>query len=661
MGPGEAGYAMTAVAVIAGPGEDLLESYASWVATLPIQPSVRRDRVWRATKFLAAHRDLNVWMGRPTPARLADLHRVRAWPFASWLFVTGRVRPDLELVATKPPGVDLPAVWAAANPGDAERVANCGAGMGWSKNWIHQVVLALSLIAVVTAKSLNQLRDTDFDTVLAECDRAAGISVSARFRLHTRIFALRHLCFQLGVCDTTPHMSGPSSRSAAQHAETIRQPDIRREVVRYATTITPVFRPTTVQMRIKSIRVLADWLAEHHPDIVRLDQLTRTDHIEPFLAWARHRPWRGPRGDGRTVSLIQFHHDVIDLRVFFEDIAEWGWASSPQRRLIFLADLPRLPQPLPRGLAPDTDRDIMAAVKGLDDTFARTGLIVLRSTGMRIGELLDLELNCIVDFGTHGTWLKVPLGKLGTERMVPLDPEPLHALDTWITARGQQRSLIHPRHGHPADFVFVERGRRIGAHRIRQGLQQAVLDAGVTGPDGLPLHVTPHQLRHTFGTALINAGMGLPALMALLGHVTPDMTLRYAQIASPTVRAAYETAMHKVRSKRPLFVLPAGGNLSVPSKIDWLHSEILKTRVAHGFCSRDLTAGACPYANICEQCDNFVPDPERANILAGQLDDVRALAADAEQRNWDTEATRHHRVEAALERHLNNLHQQPSG
>src|SRR3954447_5786680 len=94
--------------------------------------------------------------------------------------------------------------------------------------------------------------------------------------------------------------------------------------------------------------------------------------------------------------------------------------------------LPRLAEPLPRALPPAVDRDLMAAVARLDDDFARTAIIVLRATGMRIGELLDLELDCLVTFGTHGTWLKVPVGKLGTERMVPLDPEPLDALDTWI-------------------------------------------------------------------------------------------------------------------------------------------------------------------------------------------------------------------------------------
>jgi integrase len=432
----------------------------------------------------------------------------------------------------------------------------------------------------------------------------------------------------------------------------IAQPDIRREVVRYAETISTTLRPTTVQMRIKSIRVLCDWLGEHHPDVRRLDQLDRVTHIEPFLAFARNRPWRGANGTSRNISLLQFHHDIIDLRVFFEDIAEWGWPGGPKRRLLFLSDLPHLPEPMPRALPPDIDREVMGAVAQLDDAFARTALIVLRATGMRIGELLDLELDCTADFGSHGTWLRVPLGKLGTERSVPLDPEPLEALDAWIVRRGQQRAMRHQRDGRPADFVFVERGRKLGPHRIREGLRRAVVDAGLTGPDGAPLRITPHQLRHTFGTSLVNAGMNLPALMALLGHVTPEMTLRYAKVASPTVRAAYETAIANVRGRRPLFVIPAGQANAVPSKIDWLHSEMLKTRVAHGFCSRDPLAGACPYANLCEQCDNFVPDAEQADVISAQLDDVRELQADAEQRGWDAEASRHERVAGTLERHL---------
>jgi integrase len=119
-------------------------------------------------------------------------------------------------------------------------------------------------------------------------------------------------------------------------------------------------------------------------------------------------------------------------------------------------------------------------------------------------------------------------------------------------------------------------------------------------PDGSAVHLTLHQLRHTFGTSLLNAGMSLPALMSLMGHVTPEMTLRYARLASPAVRTAYEAAMGKVRARSAL-VIPPGRGTAIPSRVDWLAAEMLKTRVAHGYCSREQVAGACPNANICEQ------------------------------------------------------------
>ena len=78
----------------------------------------------------------------------------------------------------------------------------------------------------------------------------------------------------------------------------------------------------------------------------------------------------------------------------------------------------------------------MAAIAELTDPFARIGLTLLRGTGIRLGELLDLELDCVWDSGSHGSWLKVPLGKLGTERTVPLDEATLAALDEWIARRG---------------------------------------------------------------------------------------------------------------------------------------------------------------------------------------------------------------------------------
>lgn len=637
------------------PDVDLLALYERHVAGLPISDGSRWARKRAARRLLERFPDLEAWMRRPTPARLLDLHRADAWPFVVWCFVDGHLRPDVELLLAKPGGVELSSVWNDAHPGDAARVAEVGRALGWSANWIRQVCQhALPVVCLAAGKGLDELTDDDLVRFVRDVEEAGHLSSSARFHAPKRLFAIWQACWELHITESAPRRAGRPALTPVEHAEGTLQSEMRREVVRYAQTISTVLRPATVKARIKAIRVFTDWLADHHPEVRRLDQLERSAHIEPYLAWARTRPWRGANGRGRTVSLRLFHHDLVDLRAFFEDIAAWGWTSAPQRRLLYLTDLPRLPEPMPRALPPEADRALMAEVARLDDAFARTGLILLRATGMRVGELLDLELDCLVDFEEHGTWLRVPLGKLGTERMVPLDAETVGVLDAWIERRGRVRPMPHPRDGHPADFVFVERGRRPTKWRLARGLNRAAERAGLRRPDGSPLHVTPHQLRHTFGTSLINAGMSLPALMALMGHVTPEMTLRYARLASPTVRAAYERAMDKVRLRQPLPLAPAGKPV-VPERVEWLSSEMLKTRVAHGYCSRHLAAGACPYANICETCDNFVPAPEFAPILESQLADVRTLRDDAAERGWETEVARHGRVVESLEGHLGRL------
>lgn len=103
---------------------------------------------------------------------------------------------------------------------------------------------------------------------------------------------------------------------------------------------------------------------------------------------------------GHSASVV--HSAVLALRNFLEDITLWGWAERPKRRLVFSSDVPRLPRPLPRDLAPHVDAALLAAVSTLDDRFARCGILLLRHAGLRLGELLDLELGCVVDYGPRG-------------------------------------------------------------------------------------------------------------------------------------------------------------------------------------------------------------------------------------------------------------------
>ena len=148
--------------------------------------------------------------------------------------------------------------------------------------------------------------------------------------------------------------------------------------------------------------------------------------------------------------------------------------------------------------------------------------------------------------------------------------------------------------------------------------------------------------------------MSLPLDHPHIKHVSTEMTLRYAALAAPAVRTAYEEAMSKARTRLTLAIAPAGHPI-IPGRIEWLRGEMLKTRVAHGYCSRQLAAEACPYANICEQCDNYATAPEFIPQLQAQLADVTALRDDAAARGWHTEVARHSRVIASIQTHLQRL------
>ncbi|MFN2504361.1 MAG: tyrosine-type recombinase/integrase [Acidimicrobiales bacterium] len=634
-------------------GGDLLADYDAFVTQLRCGSQGKYLRRMAARRFLTRWPDPQAWMARPTAGRLVDIERTGAWPFLTWAFVSGAVVADLDLLGARANGGHFSA-WASRHGDDVARTLAVATELGWAAAWARQVcVNVLALVCMTTQRSLDDLDAAVLDRFADELAAAPSITANHRRVLAGRLGGLRQVCFQLGLVEEPPPHHNCRPRTLAGHVAAIPQPEIRRVAERYLAVIATTLRPATVEDRSDSLESFGLWLGEHHPDIVRLSQLDRSV-IEEFLVWNRTRPSRGRRGWGRPVSTVRVHQGVATLKTFFEDLALWGWAERPSRLIVHRSDLPRLPEAVPRALAPDADRDLMAAVDRLDDVAGRCAIRILRGTGMRLGELLELELDCLLDFGGRGSWVRVPLGKLATERTVPVDDETLAAFDEWTARRGRQRALPHPRTGHQADFLFVIGGRRMGPSRVRRGLDQAARLAGLSDAAGRPRHITPHQLRHTYGTTLVNGGMSLQALMALLGHVTPEMTLRYASLASDTVRGAYDAAMAKTRTKRHLLVAGVGGTF-VPERVEWLHAEMLKTRVAHGYCSRHPAAGACPYANICEQCDNFATAPEFAAALDEQLADVRVLRDDAAAREWGSEVARHEGVITSLEGHTRRL------
>ena len=636
------------------PGEDLLSTYAAHGAVLGLTKPAQGDRNAAARAFLTRHPDLAVWMSRPLTVRLTDLERAPlAWPLVGFAVLSARLAADFDLLAAKHAGRSFAAAVAAIYPQDMVVLRAATGRLNWAEPWVREVLgHSLPLVVAATGRGPNTLSQADIDAVRDAVRISPYYTPAVRRSRLSHLHSLARLLYEARIIDNPPiHRRGDGPGNLESRLSVVAAVEIRRVLLAYLHAKQAVLKDLSIRNLTSHLAAFGEFLTQAYPTVTALPQLQRT-HIEAYCVFAQTRRWRGQRACDKQIGSYSIIAGLVAVRGFLDDITAWGWTDAPSRRLMFTSDVPRPPRHLPRALAPDVDNALMAAVANLTDDFARTGLTVLRGAGLRIGELLDLELGCVVDYGPAGTWLQVPLGKLNSERAVPLDEATTATLTAWAAHRSTQRALPHTRDARMVDFLFLERGRRPGAARIKRGLADAVRAAGLTGPDGAPLHVVPHQLRHTYATSLANAGMSIQALMALLGHSTPEMTLRYATLASPALHAAYETAMGRMRPRLP--IAPVGKPL-VPDRIEWLHAEMLKTRVAHGYCARDLAAEACPYANICETCENFLPATEFLPALAAQVADIRELRDDAAERGWTSETARHERVITSLDKHLRRL------
>lgn len=418
----------TTPAVVADP-KSMLAGYLDHVATLELSDRSVRDRTRVAEAFLAGHPDLHAWMGLPVAERITELKATRAW---SATVSHDRVRQPEAGPRTgcgeEPDGPGQSC--RGPRPGRLRRRPSrrtrSRLDIILGRDGARRMLAVLLAHRGGTVAELTSAMVDEFDAALSS---SAAIPPSSRRSYRIRVRSMRQLMFQTRVIDTPPIRRRWARSYAQRFADAPMPTRIRDTLLRYVITRSAVLRPKSVESLINDLLPFADYLTSEHRDITSLRDLDRS-HIEGFLVWNRTRGWRGQRaaaGVGRSISAAVAQSAVLSLRNLLDDIIAWGWDQAPARRLVFAADVPKLDQPLPRALTPDIDATILNEVARLDDSFARIGLTILRGTGLRVGELLDLKLESVIDYGPAGTWLKVPLGKLATERMVPLSAAALAA------------------------------------------------------------------------------------------------------------------------------------------------------------------------------------------------------------------------------------------
>lgn len=212
--------------------------------------------------------------------------------------------------------------------------------------------------------------------------------------------------------------------------------------------------------------------------------------------------------------------------------AEQGTIKEHLLDVLDRSRLPKVPEYLPRPLSSENDRYLQTMLRQSANPYASLFLL-LRFTGLRISELINLPRHCIITNSKNEPFLKVPLGKMNNERLVPLNEETVLLIDKI-------------KNSYPIRIIRADPTRLIGLKgpvaKVYSHLNwhfQKMLN-GLTD-QGKP--ITFHRLRHTYATSLLAAGVGIVSIMKLLGHRRIEMSLRYTKVTPVHLRNEYLKAM----------------------------------------------------------------------------------------------------------------------
>ena len=449
---------------------------------------------------------------------------------------------------------------------------------------------------------------------------------------------------------------------------------------------------STISAQALAMGRFSTFLRECHPDVADEQGLTRAV-LEDYLSWLLAQ---GYSKATRALSLSF-------LRVFLEACRRHGWLPAlPANADVYVEELPRGRDQLPRFIPEFVMSQLESeqSLARLQPPTLRHLVIVLMETGLRRGDACTLPFNPIVDDSVGWPCLRFPNQKMRADQLIPLSAKAAAAIrdqQDHVRAQWPKGSpwLFPGLVDNPDGVKPYAYGTLAG--QLRRW--QAAID--LRDEAGVEVRVTPHRFRHTVGTRLINSGVPQHVVQKLLGHASPRMTAHYAHLHDRTIREAFEryqqlrvntvgtrlinagVPQHVVqkllghasprmtaryaqihdRTVREAFerycaerVNTAGEHLdyepdAVTADAEWVKHNLARIRdsLPNGYCGRPPQQ-ECPHPNACLTCPDFQTTPEFLDIHRRQAHSNRRLIARAEADGQFRLAENLRRVQDSLER-----------
>ena len=267
------------------------------------------------------------------------------------------------------------------------------------------------------------------------------------------------------------------------------------------------YSPNTLDAYIRDVDKLLKFLSDEE----KTPQEAKLEDIENFAA-AVCDLGIGARSLARILS---------GVRQFYRFLVLDGYMEADPTELL---ESPKQPQHLPEVLS-TAEVDMLERAIDLSKWEGhrnRAIIEVLFSCGLRVSELTHLKLSNLY---REEQFVRV-MGKGSKERLVPISPKALQELDYWFADRNQMKI----KEGEE-DYVFLNRR---GAHLTRTMI--LIMIKNYAKDAGIKKTISPHTLRHSFATALLEGGANLRSIQAMLGHESIGTTEIYTHIDTTTLR-----------------------------------------------------------------------------------------------------------------------------
>ncbi|MDE6377214.1 MAG: tyrosine-type recombinase/integrase [Duncaniella sp.] len=294
-------------------------------------------------------------------------------------------------------------------------------------------------------------------------------------------------------------------------------------------TLETGYSPLTVQAYRLDLSQWADYATGGHPEQLEVSDVTTSD----LKAWVAE--------EAEKVSARSLRRKIASLRSFFKYLLRRGVITvNPASRL----RVPKLPRPLPVNIRPEETEKILEKpeVSGpFAETRNRLIFELLYTTGMRCSELIGLTDAAV---NTRAGELKV-LGKRNKERVIPFGAQLASAIDEYRSMRDASPLTAISERDPSAPLLVLDNGKPLYRKMVYNVVHRMMTEGGAHAA-----RLSPHVLRHSMATDMLNSGAPLSTVQQLLGHASLTSTQVYTHVTFRDLQQNYQLAHPRAQSKK---------------------------------------------------------------------------------------------------------------